>query len=172
MVIEHQRNAGAHQYEKGSEGQCAQIPRRAEAEHSGPHLGREKVEEYVLLHSESPVQRTGSSPTAEHRTPNPGAAQLVEIVRDCFRHAHTLTNCMERIVMERSTIRSPSSLIQVCSQGSGLGAGPSILTPSRLNLLPWQGHAMMPNSGFHAVRQPRWVQTALSAKKPSWAWTR
>ncbi len=40
-------------------------------------------------------------------------------------------------------------------QGSGLGAGPAILTPSRLNLLPWQGQAMMSNSGFHAVRQPR-----------------
>ena len=31
--------------------------------------------------------------------------------------------------VERSTIRSPSSLSQVRSQGSGLGAGPSIFSP-------------------------------------------
>src|ERR1700674_61250 len=172
MVIEHQGNASGYSYEKGSEGQSAQIPSGAEAEHAGPRLGGEKVQEYVLLHSERPVQSAGSGPAAENRTPNPRAAQLLEVVRECFRHAHTLTNCMERMLMERSTIRSPSSLTQVCSQGSGLGAGPSIFSPSRLNLLPWQGQAMIPNSGFHAVRQPRWVQTALSAKKPSWAWMR
>src|SRR4029077_12657894 len=110
---------------------------------------------YVLLHGEGTAQCAGSGPAAENRTPHPRAAQLVEIVGNCFRHAHTLTNCMGRMVTERSTIRSPSSLIEVCSQGSGLGAGPSIFSPSRLNLLPWQGQAMMPSSGFQAVMQPR-----------------
>ena len=37
------------------------------------------------------------------------------------------------------------------------------------NLLPWQGQAMMPRSGFHAVRHPRCVHTAFNAKNPSCA---
>ena len=74
-----------------------------------------------------------------------------------------LTNWSGVTMVDRSTSRSPSSLIQIFSQGSGLGAGPSIFTPSRLNLLPWQGQAMMPSSGFQAVRQPRCVQVADSA---------
>ena len=69
--------------------------------------------------------------------------------------------------MERSTSRSPSSLSQMRFHGSGLGAGPSIFSPSLFEFAAMAGQAMMPNSGFHAVRQPRCVHTALSEKKPS-----
>ena len=129
MVIEHQRDASRHQDEKRPEGQRAQIPGGAEAEHAGSYFGREKMEEYVLLDGERAVQSARPGPAAEHRTPHPRAAQLLEIVRDCFRHAHTLKNFMGSICLERSTIRSPSSLSEVCSQGNGRGAGPSILVP-------------------------------------------
>ena len=47
-------------------------------------------------------------------------------------HAHILRNCSGGMSVERSTIRSPSSLTQVLSQGSGLGAGPSIFSSGAL----------------------------------------
>src|SRR5208282_3306286 len=132
MVIEHQRNAGGDQDEKCSKGQRAQIPGRAEAEHPGPHLGRKEMQEHVLLYGERSMQGARSRPTAEHRAPDSRAAQLVEIVRDCFRHAYTFLNVMGSTCLERSTIKSPSSLSETSSQGSGLGAGPSIFAPGIL----------------------------------------
>ena len=49
-----------------------------------------------------------------------------------FAIAHTLTKesrASAGTSVERSTSRSPSSLIQILFQGSGLGAGPSIFVP-------------------------------------------
>ena len=66
--------------------------------------------------------------------------------------------------IERSTIEIALITTHMRSQGSGWGAGPSVLIPSRVNLLPWHGQAMVSVSGFHAVRHPRWVHTALSAR--------
>jgi len=57
---------------------------------------------------------------------------------------------VERSHQQISVVVKPDPL-----PGQRPGAGPSIFSPSCLNLLPWHGHAMMPSSGFHAVRQPR-----------------
>src|SRR5208282_3145711 len=94
-----------------------------------------------------------------------------------FAMAQTLTKesrCIGGTSVERSTSKSPSSLSHTRFHGRGLGAGPSILSPGfklarshTASLLPWQGQAIMFNSGFHAVRQPRCVQTALREKNPS-----
>ena len=43
MVVKHQQNAGDHQNQEGPEGQRAQIPRGAKADHAPPHLGRKQV---------------------------------------------------------------------------------------------------------------------------------
>src|SRR5579862_7614295 len=96
---------------------------------------------------------------------------------DRFCHAYTLTKesrAKGATSVERSTSRSPSSFSQMRFHGNGLGAGPSIFSPGfnlawseTENLLPWHGHAIIPNSGFHAVRHPKWVHTALNEKYPS-----
>src|SRR5215469_17257882 len=127
MVVEHQQNSGGNQEQEGAERQCAQIPGRAEAEHASAHLRGEQVQKDVLLDCQRAVQRAGSGTAAENRTPNSACAQLLEVVR--YVHLQTLTNCMGRTSVERSTMRSPSSLIHMCFQGSGLGAGPSIFSP-------------------------------------------
>src|ERR1019366_4852124 len=122
------------------------------------------MEEDILLDGERAVQSAIARAAAKDGPPDAAGAQLVDHLVGLNGHAHILKYCSGGMSVERSTIRSPSSLTQVLSQGSGLGAGPSIFSPVRLNLLPWQGQAMMPRSWFHVVRQPRCVHTALSAK--------
>src|SRR5579864_7125740 len=70
-----------------------------------------------------------------------------------FAISYTLTNesrAKAGTSVDRSTNRSPSSLTQILFHGNGFGAGPSIFVPFCWNLLPWQGQAIMFNSGFHA----------------------
>src|SRR5271157_3174122 len=167
MVVEHQQNAGDYQDEKSSEGERSQIPRGAELQHTLARLDGEQVQKHVLLHKQRAAQIAVATAAAEDGPPDSVLAHLVDNIVDAVCHAYTLTSCLIAMALERSTMRLPSSLSHMRSQGSGLGAGPSIFTPSLLNLLPWQGHAMMPRSGLYAVRQPRWVQMAESAKNPS-----
>src|SRR5271165_3351747 len=122
------------------------------------------MEEDVLLDGERAVQRAVSGAAAKHGLPHSASAHFGYDVLGPRGHAQILKYCSGGMSVERSTIRSPSSLTQVLSHGKGLGAGPSIFSPVRVNLLPWHGQAMMPRSWFHAVRQPRCVQTALRAK--------
>src|SRR6266567_746061 len=122
------------------------------------------MEENILLDGQRAVKRTVAGAAAEHGSPHAAGADLVHHLGRFDRHAQILKYCSGGMLVERSTIRSPSSLTHVLSHGSGLGAGPSIFSPVRLNLLPWHGHAMMPRSGFQAVRHPRCVHTAFSAK--------
>src|SRR5690242_9028444 len=121
------------------------------------------MQKNVLLNCLGPVQIAGAAAAAEDRLPDLAAAQPIEFFPDHDRHGYTLTNSCSLRVSERSTIRYPSSLSQTFSHGSGCGAGPAILMPSRLKRLPWHGHAIISSSGFHAVRQPRCVQMAPSA---------
>src|SRR5271165_965565 len=130
------------------------------------------MEEDILLNGQRAVQRARARAAAEDRSPHPASAHLFDDPIGLRGHAHILKYCSGGMLLERSTMSSPSSLTQVLSHGSGLGAGPSIFSPVRWNLLPWHGHSMIPRSWFHEVRQPRWVHTAPSAKNPSSARTR
>ncbi len=71
---------------------------------------------------------------AEDGAPDPVFAHLFEQLINRIRHAQTLTSCLIAIALPRSTMRLPSSLSHMRSQGKGLGAGPSIFTPSLLEL--------------------------------------
>ena len=55
MVIQHQQNAGDNQDEKRPQRKRAQVPRCAEAHHPFANLGREQMEEYVLLNGQCAV---------------------------------------------------------------------------------------------------------------------
>src|SRR5579859_5796347 len=162
MVIKHQQYSGRHQNEECAQRQGAQVPGGAEGQGARTDLDREQMQEHILLNGLRAVQVAGAAAAAEDRLPDFRVAQPVKFFpeRDCH---YTLTNSCSLRVSERSTIRYPSSLNQTFSHGSGCGAGPAILMPSRLKRLPWHGHAIMSSSGFHAVRQPRCVQMAPSA---------
>src|SRR5271157_3365861 len=116
------------------------------------------MQKNILLHKQRPVQVALARAAADDGAPDTVCAYLFDELLDRVCHGYTLTSCLMAMALERSTSRLPSSLSHMRSQGSGLGAGPSIFTPSLLNLLPWQGQAMMPRSGLYAVRQPRCVQ--------------
>src|SRR5271165_6399 len=167
MVVEHQQDTRNHKDEERPEGQGAQIPGRAELQRPLPRLDRKQMQKNVLLHEQCPAKVAVAAPAPEDGAPNTVRAYLFDELVDRVGHGYTLTSCLMAMALERSTSRLPSSLSHMRNQGSGLGAGPSIFTPSLLNLLPWQGQAMMPRSGLYAVRQPRCVQMAERAKKPS-----
>src|SRR5690348_4721940 len=112
----------------------------------------------ILLNGLGAMQIAGTTAAAENRAPDFSIPDPVELFFDCCGHAYTFTYSGSFNVVERSTIRLPSSASQTFSQGSGCGAGPATFMPSRLNRLPWQGHAIKSSSGFQAVRQPRCVQ--------------
>ena len=59
-----------------------------------------------------------------------------------------------------STIICPSSPSATLNLSSGLGAGPSMLSPSGVNPLPWQGHLNFPSAASQLGVQPRWVHFA------------
>ncbi len=59
---------------------------------------RTRCRNTILLDGQRAVQRAGSGAAAEDRSPHSGPAQIVEIVDNGFRHAHTLTNSMGRMV--------------------------------------------------------------------------
>src|SRR5579859_2843254 len=104
------------------------------------------MQENILLDHESPMQRIVAPSAAENGFPHAVVAKLLHVLFERELHAHALMNCLVWLVVARSTMTSPSSLIQSCSQGSGFGAGPATFIPSLLNLLPWQGQAMMSKS--------------------------
>src|ERR1035438_4939317 len=79
MVIEHQQNPGEYENAEGAEGQRAQIPSGVEVEHAPPHLGREEVEEDVLLDRHRVAQRALARAATENRAPDPRLLQLVEL---------------------------------------------------------------------------------------------
>src|ERR1039458_723881 len=104
------------------------------------------MQEHILLNGQCTVQGAGTRAAAEDRSPHPAPARFFNHLASLQRHAHILRYCSGGMLMERSTMRSPSSLTEVLSHGRGLGAGPSIFSPVRVNLLPWHGHAMIPRS--------------------------
>src|ERR1700720_2969911 len=101
------------------------------------------MKEYILLDCQCAVQRAITRAAAKDRSPHPARAHVFDDLVRLGRHAHILRYCSGGMSVERSTVRSPSSLTQVLSHGSGLGAGPSIFSPVRVNLLPWHGQAIM-----------------------------
>ena len=94
------------------------------------------MQEDVLLHDQRAMQVAVAGAAAEDGTPDAVLAQLADEIVDNVCHAYTLTNCLMAMASERSTMRLPSSLSHMRSQGNGLGAGPAIFTPSVVNLLP------------------------------------
>src|SRR5579864_2761451 len=117
----------------------------------------------VLLDGLGTVQVARAAAAAEYRAPDFRIPDPIELFFDCCGHAYTFTYSGSFSVVERSTIRFPSSASQTFSHGRGCGAGPATFMPSRLNRLPWQGHAIKSSSGFQAVKQPRCVQIAPRA---------
>src|ERR1035441_10914624 len=146
MVVQHEQNAGDDQDQERPECERAQIPCCAETHHALADFSREQVEENILLDGQRAVQRTRARSAAKDRSPHTASAHLLDDSACLRGHTHILRYCNGGMSVERSTIKSPSSLTQVLSHGKGLGAGPSIFSPVRVNLLPWHGHAMIPRS--------------------------
>lgn len=59
-----------------------------------------------------------------------------------------------------STTICPPSSNATLNLSRGLGAGPSILSPSWVNPLPWHGHLNLPSAASQLGVQPRWVHFA------------
>src|SRR6266566_9265367 len=129
MVVQHEQDTRAYEDHKRPKRQRSQIPGRTEAHHPLAHLCGEQVQEDVLLDRHRTMEGACARTAAENCSPHPRPPQLVEIALRHVRHGYTLTNCMGGISVERSTIRSPSSLIHIFFHGKGRGAGPSILSP-------------------------------------------
>src|SRR6476660_2923545 len=163
MVIKHQQNAGGDQDEERAQRERSQIPCGAKLQGAGADFYREQVKKNILLNGLRAMQIAGAAAAAEYCAPDFRIPDFVELCLDCCGHSYTFTYSGSFNVVERSTIRLPSSASQTFSQGRGCGAGPATFTPSRLKRLPWHGHAIKSSSGFQAVRQPRWVQIAPSA---------
>src|SRR5690242_11286309 len=162
MVIKHQQDAGGDQDEERAQRERSQIPCGAELQRARADFHRKKMKKDVLLDGLRAMQIAGAAAAAEYRAPDFRIPDSVVLCFDCG-HAYTFTYSGSFNVVERSTIRLPSSASQTFSQGRGCGAGPATFTPSRLKRLPWHGHAIKSSSGFQAVRQPRCVQIAPSA---------
>src|SRR5438270_1452843 len=163
MVIKHEQDASRDQDKKRAQGERTQIPRRAEFQSTRTDFHRKKMKKDVLLDGLGAVQIAGAASAAEYRAPDFRIPDPVKLFFDSGGHGYTFTYSGSFNGLERSTIRLPSSASQTFSHGSGCGAGPATFTPSRLKRLPWHGHAIKSSSGFHAVRQPRWVQIAPRA---------
>ena len=136
VVVQHQQNAGDYQNQESSEGESTQVPGRAELQHALAGLDGEQVQKHVLLHKQRATQIAVAAAAAKNGPPDSVLTHLVNQIVDTVCHGYTLTSCLIAMALERSTNRLPSSFNHMRSQGSGLGAGPSIFTPSLLNLLP------------------------------------
>src|ERR1039458_8999013 len=95
--------------------------------------------------------------TAEDGLPNPRGAPIES--GGTFDHDEILTNCFAGTMLERSTIKSPSSLSHMRSHGKGPVAGPVVFAPSRVNWLPWHGQDIVPDSGFRSEEHTSELQS-------------
>src|SRR5689334_10386465 len=136
VVIEHEQNAGGNQDENRAQGQRAQIPRGAELQRARADLYREKMKKDILLHGLRAMQVAGAAAAAKYRAPDFRVPDPLELCFDRGGHFYTFTYSGSFSVVERSTIRLPSSASQTFSHGRGCGAGPATFTPSRLKRLP------------------------------------
>ncbi len=147
------------------ERQRAQVPGGAEAHHALANLGRQK--DAGRYSAGWPAHDAACSSPCRCGTPiaTPGSRALCRSSGRRFKGMFRSSEyCSGRDIGGAIDHQVAFVAYPGLEPGSGLGAGPSIFSPVRLKLLPWQGQAMMPRSWFHAVRQPRWVHTALSAK--------
>jgi len=122
VIVEHQQNAGGHLNRKRAQSQRAQIPGDAETQLLLVHACGEDLFELF------PPATQCVKGILYHTMRFGFQARLHDQTRTYSRAAVTLT--------ERSTIKLPSSLIQVLSQGRARGAGPARTLPSRSNWLP------------------------------------
>src|SRR5579859_1392151 len=165
MVIEHKQNAGHHQKDEEQQRERAEIVGRPHAQRLFAHLHRKPMEEQVAKHRYAAGAVRICRPAPEDRLPNPGSPEIFNrcVEWGCHGPPHAFRTLSGLMISSLLTNNSPSAVKLIAKCGKGRGAGPSIFVPSRWNLLPWQGHAIMFASGFHWVMQPRCVHTADTA---------
>src|SRR4029077_17371650 len=112
MVIEHQQNAGGNQDKKSTERQRAQIPGGAELQGARPDFHREQMKEDILLDGLGAMQVTGAAAAAKYGAPDLSVPEPIEFRFEGGSHAYTFTYSGSFSVVERSTIRLPSSASQ------------------------------------------------------------
>src|SRR5713226_7959854 len=165
VVIEHQQNAGDKKEDEQQRGDRPQIVRGSHPERLLAHFDRQPVEEKIAENGQTAGAVGISWAAAKNGLPDFCLAEILQHRLKGCRHLlpQTFRTCAGLMLCNLSTSSSPSAVSEIAKCGSGRGAGPSIFSPSALNLLPWHGHAIMSASGFHCVTQPRWVQTADTA---------
>ena len=80
VVVEHEQNAGDDQDQERPEGQRAQVPCGAEADHALADFGGEQMKEDILLDGESAVQRAMSPYRCGRQIATPGCRALCSTI--------------------------------------------------------------------------------------------